>query len=102
MMPLMDRWKDYDHLAFEERCYEYDNAECYQNNNIEEQGDNESNQNPQRRKRKRKAHKKAALGNKVQRNYINGRLNNMDMHSRSHQSGGRLYSSGLSASFCSV
>ena len=53
MTPLMDRWEDYDHLAFEERCYEYDKAECYQNN-IEEQVDNESNQNPQRRKRKRK------------------------------------------------
>jgi hypothetical protein len=37
----------YDHLAFEERCYEYDKAECYQNNNTEEQVDIESNQNPQ-------------------------------------------------------
>jgi hypothetical protein len=76
----MDRWEEYDHLDFEERCYEYDKAECYQNNNMEEQVDNESNQNPQRRKRKRKARKKPALGNKVQRNYINGRLNNVDMH----------------------
>ena len=31
MTPLMDRWEDYDHLAFEERCYEYDKAECYLN-----------------------------------------------------------------------
>ena len=54
MTPPMDMWEDYDHLAFEERCYEYDKAECYQNNNIEEQVDSESNQNPQRRKRKRK------------------------------------------------
>ena len=28
MTPLMDMWEDYDHLAFEERCYEYDKAEC--------------------------------------------------------------------------
>jgi len=47
-MPLMDMWEEYDHLAFEERCYEYDNVECYQNNNTEEQADIESNQNPQR------------------------------------------------------
>ena len=80
MTPLMDRWEEDAHLAFEERCYEYDKAECYQNHNIEEQVDNESNQNPQRRKRKRKARKKPALGNKVQRNYINGRLNNVDRH----------------------
>jgi len=48
MMHLMNRWEEYDHLAFEERCYEYDKAECYQNNNnTEEQVDIESNQNPQ-------------------------------------------------------
>jgi len=29
MTPLMDRWEEYDHLAFEEICYEYDKAECY-------------------------------------------------------------------------
>jgi len=45
--PLMDNWEEYDHLAFEERYYEYDKAECYQNNNIEEQVVIESNQNPQ-------------------------------------------------------
>jgi len=54
MTPLMDMWEEYDHLAFEERCYEYDKAEYYQNNNTEEQVDIESNQNPQRRKCKRK------------------------------------------------
>ena len=61
-MPLIDRWEDYYHLAFEERCYEFDKAEYYQNNNIEVQVDNESNQNPQRRKRQRKARKKPAPG----------------------------------------
>ena len=54
MTPLMDMWEEYDHLVFEERCYDYDNAEYYQNNNIEEQVDIESNLNPQRRKCKRK------------------------------------------------
>jgi len=47
MMPLMEMWEEYYHLPFEERCYEYDKAECYQNNNTEEQVDIESNQNPQ-------------------------------------------------------
>jgi len=47
MTPLMDMWEEYDYLAFEERCYGYDKAECYQNNNTEEQVDIESNQNPQ-------------------------------------------------------
>ena len=70
----------YDHLAYKERCYEYDKAEYYKNNNIEEQVDSESNQNPQRRKRKRKARKKPALRNKVQQNYNNGRLTNVDRH----------------------
>jgi len=68
----------YDNLAFKERCYEYDKAEYYKNNNIEEQVDSESNQNPQRRKRKRKARKKPAHGSKEQRNYINGKLSNVD------------------------
>ena len=54
MTPLMDMQEEYDHLAFEERCYEYDKAECYLNNNTEEQVDMESNHNSQRRKRKRK------------------------------------------------
>ena len=61
-------------ITFEERCYEYDKAEYYPNDNIEEKVDIESNQNPQRRKRKRKVRKKPALGSKVQRNYINGKL----------------------------
>jgi len=68
----------YYHLSFEEKCYEYDKAECYQNNNTEEQVDIEPNQNPQRRKHKWKARKKPALGSKVQQNYINGRLSNVD------------------------
>jgi len=50
----MDMWEEYDHLAFEERCYEYDNADYYQNNNTKEQVDIESSQNPQRRKCERK------------------------------------------------
>ena len=54
MTPLMDMWEEYDHLAFEERCYVYDNAEYYQNNNTVEQVGIESNQNPQRRKCKRR------------------------------------------------
>jgi len=78
MTPLMDMWEEYDHLAFEERCYEYDKAEYYQNNNIEEQVGIESIQNSERRKQKRKARKKPAHGSKVQRNYINGRLSNVD------------------------
>jgi len=43
MTPLMGRWEEYDHLVIEEGCYEYDELECYQNNNIEEQVDIESN-----------------------------------------------------------
>jgi len=54
MTPLMDRWEEYDHLVFVERCYEYFKAECYQNNNTEEQVDIESNHNPQQRQCKRK------------------------------------------------
>jgi len=46
MTPLMDMWEEHDYSAFE-RCYEYDKAEYYQNNNIEERVDIESNQNPQ-------------------------------------------------------
>ena len=79
MTPLMDMWEEHDYSAFE-GCYEYDKADYYQNNNIEEQVDIESNQNPQRRKRKRKACKKSAHGSKVQRNYINGRLSNVDVN----------------------
>ena len=78
MMPLLDMWEEYDHIAFEEECYEYDKTECYQNNNIEEQVDIESNQNPQRWKQKRKSCKKPPLGIKVHRNYINGRLSSVD------------------------
>ena len=37
----MDMWEEYDHHAFEERCYEYDKAECNQNNNTERQVDME-------------------------------------------------------------
>ena len=32
----MDMWEAHDHLAFEERCYKYDKAEYYQNNNTTE------------------------------------------------------------------
>jgi len=32
----LDMWEEYDHLAIEERCCEYDKAERYQNNNMEE------------------------------------------------------------------
>ena len=46
MMSLTDMWEENDDLAFE-RCYEYDEAEYYQNNDIEEQVGMESNQNPQ-------------------------------------------------------
>ena len=53
MMPLTDKWEENDDPAFE-GCYEYDEAEYYQNTKIEEQVGSESNQNPQRRKRKGK------------------------------------------------
>jgi len=43
MTPRMDMWEQYDHLAFEEMCYEYDKVECYQNNHTEDQVDIESN-----------------------------------------------------------
>ena len=79
MMPLTDMWEGNDDPTLEE-CYEYDEAEYYQNNDTEEQVGSESNQNPQRRKRKRKSRKKPAHGSKVQRNYINGRLSNVDRH----------------------
>jgi len=79
MTPLMDMWEEHDYSAFE-GCYEYDKAKIYQNNNIEEQVDIESNLNPQRRKRKRKSRKKPAHGSKMQRNYINGRPSNVDRH----------------------
>ena len=78
MTPLIYMWEEHDYSAFEE-CYEYDKAEYYQNNYTEEQVDIESNHNPQRRKQKRKSQKKPAHGSKVQRNYINGRLSNVDV-----------------------
>jgi len=79
MMPLTDTWEENDDPAFE-GCYEYDETECYQNNDTQEQVGSESNQNPQRRKRKRKSCKKPAHGSRVQRDYINGRLSNVDRH----------------------
>jgi hypothetical protein len=78
MTHLINMWEEYDHLDFEEECYEYDKAECSQNNNTEEPVDIGSNPNPQQEKRKRKSRKKPAHGSKVQRNYINGRLSNVD------------------------
>jgi len=78
-MSLTDTCEENDDPTLEE-CYEYDEAEYYQNNNIEEQVGGESNQNPQWRKRKRKSCKKPTHGSKVQRNYINGRLSNMVRH----------------------
>jgi len=47
MMPLTDTWEENDDPTLEE-CYEYYEAEYYQNNHIEEQVGSESNQNPQR------------------------------------------------------
>ena len=79
MMPLTNMWEENNDPAFE-GCYEYDEAKYYQNNNIEERVGSESNQNPQRRKRKRKSRKKPAHGSKVQRNYVNRRLSNLDRH----------------------
>ena len=38
MTPLIDMWEENDDPAFE-GCYGYDEAEYYQNNNIEEQVD---------------------------------------------------------------
>jgi len=57
-----------------------DETVYYQNNDTEEQVRSESNQNPQRRKRKRKSRKKSADGSKVQQDYMNGRLSNVDRH----------------------
>jgi hypothetical protein len=71
-------WEKIDVSAIE-GCYGYDEAEHYQNNNVEEQVGSELSQNPQQRKRKRKAHKKPAQGSKAQQNYVNGRLSNVDM-----------------------
>jgi len=68
-MPLTNTWEDNDDPILEE-CYEYHEAEYYQNNNTEEQVGGESNQNPQRRKIKRKSRKKPTHGSKVQQNYI--------------------------------
>ena len=79
MMPLTDTWEENDDPAFE-GCYEYDETKYYQNNDTGEQVGSESNQNPHRRKRKRKSRKKLTHGNKMQRNYINGRLSNVDRH----------------------
>ena len=79
MMPLTDTWEENDDPTLEE-CYEYDETEYYQNNDTEQQVGSESNQNPQRRKRKRKSHKKPTHGSKVQQDYINGRLSNVDKH----------------------
>jgi hypothetical protein len=56
-------------------------VEHYHNNNFEEQVPFDSTQNPQRRKRKRKAHKKHTQGIKEQHYYVKGRLNNMDSSS---------------------
>jgi hypothetical protein len=71
-------WEKADVSAIE-GCYGYDEADHYQNNNVEEQVGSELSQNPQRRKQKRKVHKKPAQGSKAQRNYVNGRLSNVDM-----------------------
>jgi hypothetical protein len=71
-------WENADVSAIE-GYYGYDEAEHYQNNNVDEQVGSELSQNPQRRKRKRKAHKKPAQGSKAQRNYVNGRLSNVNM-----------------------
>jgi hypothetical protein len=71
-------WENADVFVLE-GCYGYDEAEHYQNNNVEEQVGSELSQNPQRRKQKRKAHKKPAQGSKAQRNYVNGRLSNVNM-----------------------
>jgi hypothetical protein len=57
-------WEKADVSAIE-RCYGYDEAEHYQNNNVEEQVGSELSQNPQQRKRKRKAHKKPVQGSKA-------------------------------------
>jgi len=42
MMPLTDTWEENDDPAFE-GCYEYDETECYQNNDTQEQVGSESN-----------------------------------------------------------
>jgi len=47
MMPLTNMWEENDDPTLEE-CYEYDEAEYYQNNDTEEQVGSESNQNSQR------------------------------------------------------
>jgi hypothetical protein len=67
MTSRTDMWEKADVSAIEE-CYGYDEAEHYQNNNVEEQVGSELSQNPQRRKRKGKVHKKSAQGSKAQRN----------------------------------
>jgi hypothetical protein len=67
MMSHTDMWEKTDVSAIE-GCYRYDEAEHYQNNNVEEQVGSELSQNPQRRKRKRKAHKKPVLVSKAQQN----------------------------------
>ena len=54
MMPLTDTWEENDDPTLD-GCYEYDETEYYQNNDTEEQVGSESNQNPQRRKRKKKS-----------------------------------------------
>jgi hypothetical protein len=45
-------WEKIDVSAIE-GCYGYDEAEHYQNNNVEEQVGSELSQNPQQRKRKK-------------------------------------------------
>jgi hypothetical protein len=79
MIPLTDTWEENDYPTLE-GCYEYDETKYYQNNDTQEQVGSESNRNPQRRKRKRKSRKKPAHGSRVQRDYINGRLSNVDRH----------------------
>jgi hypothetical protein len=96
-------WEKADVSAIE-GCYGYDEAEYYQNNNVEEQVGSELSQNPQRRKRKRKVHKKPAQESKAQRNYVNGRLSNVDMdniHGATKVVGGYIQVSSVQI-FCSI
>ena len=79
MTPLMDRWEEYDHLAFEERCYEYDKAECYQNNTKSKLTLNQIRIHNDE-SIKGKPVRSLLTEIKYSKNYINRRLNNVDMN----------------------
>jgi len=76
MLSSTDPWKT--DVPASEGCFEYGEGEQDQDNNLEEPDMSCPSENPQRQKRKRRAHKKGTQARKLQRNHDRGRLNSVD------------------------